>query len=583
VLSLNGTGIGRDIAIGRAIVLKHWHGDIPRYPLAEDAIDDEVSRFQQAVASARAELKRVQQEIPEDAPPETGAFIDVHLLMLDDPVIALQPIESIRQQHQNAEWCLKTHADTLIAFFDSIEEPYLRSKKNDVGQVVERILDALMVDDTTHPHGLRALEENLDGQVIVGHDLTPADTVMLRHRGMAGFVTRLGGPISHTAILARSLGVPAVVGLHNAINYIRNDDVLIIDTTTGTVLVAPDDALLCEFREQRQQQREQQQQLALLRSETAVTRDGHEATLLANIELPEDLDALGPAGAQGVGLYRTEFLFMNRKQTPTEAEQYDAYCHVLRTVDGPVTIRTLDLGADKQVDGGRTDSQANMTPALGLRAIRLCLHEPALFKPQLRAILRAAVHGDARIMIPMLSNLHELEQTLELVREVCRELELEGADFKPNIPVGGMIEVPAAAVAADLFARKLDFLSIGTNDLIQYTLAIDRIDDTVNYLYDPLHPSVLRLIYRVIEAGHDAGIPVSMCGEMASDPEFTRLLLGLGLRQFSMEPSSLLKIKQRIRQTELEPLQSVVRDILDCGEPTTLHSLVDLLNQAQAS
>ena len=277
-----------------------------------------------------------------------------------------------------------------------------------------------------------------------------------------------------------------------------------------------------------ERQHAQRQALAKLGNEKAVTLDNEEITLLANIELPEDLDALGDSGAAGVGLYRTEFLFMNRTEPPQEEEQYQAYCHVLNSVHGPVTIRTLDLGADKQVDGGRAEPKAAMTPALGLRAIRLCLSEPSLFKPQLRAILRAAVHGDARIMIPMLSSLQELEQSLSLIREVCAELEREGTTFNPNVPVGGMIEVPAAAISADLFAQKLDFFSIGTNDLIQYTLAIDRVDDSVNYLYDPLHPSVLRLVHNVIQAGSEAGIPVSMCGEMAGDPDFTRLLLGLG-------------------------------------------------------
>ena len=396
---------------------------------------------------------------------------------------------------------------------------------------------------------------------------------------MAAFVTSLGGPISHTAILARSLGLPAIVGLHDVIDTIHNNDLLIVDAATGTVLVAPDEPLLTQFRELQQQHLRHQQRLTLLKSEKAVTQDGEAITLLANIELPEDIESLRSAGAAGVGLYRTEFLFMNRPKPPSEDEQYQAYCHVLRRVEGPVTIRTLDLGADKQVDGGRPDSETTATSALGLRAIRLCLSEPSLFKPQLRAILRAAVHGDAQIMIPMLSSLHELEQSLALVGEVCAELEREGVAFNPKVPLGGMIEVPAAAVSADLFARKLDFLSIGTNDLIQYTLAIDRVDDSVNYLYDPLHPSVLRLIRTVIRAGHEADIPVSMCGEMAGDPAFTRLLLGLGLRHFSMEPSQLLEIRQQVRQSTLTGLPGQVTDILNCVETGSLHDLVDKLNQ----
>jgi phosphotransferase system enzyme I (PtsI) len=327
------------------------------------------------------------------------------------------------------------------------------------------------------------------------------------------------------------------------------------------------------------QQTERQQQLAKLRDQPAITRDNCHVGLFANIEMPEDIDTLELFGADGVGLYRTEFLFMNRNEPPDEIEQYETHRRVLEAVNGPVTVRTLDLGADKQVDGGRTDGQTKINPALGLRAIRLCLSEPTLFKPQLRAILRASVHGQARIMIPMLSSLAELEQALEIVREIKRDLERESIAFDPNVPIGGMIEVPAAAISADLFAQRLHFLSIGTNDLIQYTLAIDRIDDEVNYLYDPLHPSVLRLIHNIICAGQNAGIPVSMCGEMAGDPEYTRLLLGLGLREFSMEQSRLPEIKERILASELECIKTLVQNILDCTVTNRLHDMVNQLNQ----
>ena len=582
MLSLSGTGIGRGIAIGRAIVLDQGHNDIPCYRISATALSGEIERFNHAVDAVRADLKRVQRNLPTDAPPETSAFIDVHLLMLDDPVISQQPVQTIQEQQQNAEWALKSHADTLIDFFEDIADPYLRSKKNDVAQVVGRIMGELAHSQGEQPPDLATLGSSLAEQIIVARDLTPADTIMLHGQNMAAFVTSLGGPISHTAILARSLGLPAIVGLHDVINTIHNNDLLIVDAATGTVLVAPDEPLLTQFRELQQQHLRHQQRLTLLKSEKAVTQDGEAITLLANIELPEDIEGLRSAGAAGVGLYRTEFLFMNRPKPPSEDEQYQAYCHVLRRVEGPVTIRTLDLGADKQVDGGRPDRETTATSALGLRAIRLCLSEPSLFKPQLRAILRAAVHGDAQIMIPMLSSLRELEQSLALVGEVCAELEREAVAFNPKVPLGGMIEVPAAAVSADLFARKLDFLSIGTNDLIQYTLAIDRVDDSVNYLYDPLHPSVLRLIRTVIRAGHEADIPVSMCGEMAGDPAFTRLLLGLGLRHFSMEPSQLLEIRQQVRQSTLAGLPGQVTDILNCVETGSLYDLVDQLNQTDS-
>ena len=577
MLSLGGTGIGRGIAIGRALVLDAPQNKVPQFQIDAKRVDDEILRFNRAIAAVRRELQHLQSNLPSTAPPETSAFIDVHLLMLDDPLISKEPGESIRRDKINAEWALNNHADTLAAFFDNISDPYLRTKKDDVAQVVGRVMDILTQRPERSPN-LSGLGHALTDRIIVARDLSPADAVMLRHRSMAAFVTSLGGPISHTAILARSLGLPAVVGLHGVIDTIQDQDELIVDAANGTVLVAPDERLLKQFQRLQAHQHDERRALAKVGEKRAATLDDQEITLLANIELPEDLNALKGSGAAGVGLYRTEFLFMNRTEPPEEEEQYQAYRQIIQAVNGPVTVRTLDLGADKQVDGGRDEPKAAVTPALGLRAIRLCLSEPSLFKPQLRAILRAAVHGDVQLMIPMLSSLPELEQSLSLIREVCAELEREGAAFNPTIPIGGMIEVPAAAIAADLFAQKLDFLSIGTNDLIQYTLAIDRVDDSVNYLYDPLHPSVLRLVRNIIQAGDQANIPVSMCGEMAGDPVFTRLLMGLGLRQFSMEPSQLLEIRQQIRNTRLSAVPEWIERILACTDTAALHELVDQLN-----
>ena len=577
MLSLGGTGIGRGIAIGRALVLDAPQNKVPQFQIDAKRVDDEILRFNRAIAAVRRELQHLQSNLPSTAPPETSAFIDVHLLMLDDPLISKEPGESIRRDKINAEWALNNHADTLAAFFDNISDPYLRTKKDDVAQVVGRVMDILTQRPERSPN-LSGLGHALTDRIIVARDLSPADAVMLRHRSMAAFVTSLGGPISHTAILARSLGIPAVVGLHGVIDTIQDQDELIVDAANGTVLVAPDERLLKQFQRLQAHQHDERRALAKVGEKRAATLDDQEITLLANIELPEDLNALKGSGAAGVGLYRTEFLFMNRTEPPEEEEQYQAYRQIIQAVNGPVTVRTLDLGADKQVDGGRDEPKAAVTPALGLRAIRLCLSEPSLFKPQLRAILRAAVHGDVQLMIPMLSSLPELEQSLSLIREVCAELEREGAAFNPTIPIGGMIEVPAAAIAADLFAQKLDFLSIGTNDLIQYTLAIDRVDDSVNYLYDPLHPSVLRLVRNIIQAGKAANIPVSMCGEMAGDPVFTRLLMGLGLRQFSMEPSQLLEIRQQIRNTRLSAVPEWIERILACTDTAALHELVDQLN-----
>jgi len=576
MFSLNGTGIGRHIGIGKAIVLGHGHRAIPKYRVSPNQVESEVQRFRSALDRTRTELYRVQKGIPGNAPKETNAFLEVHILMLQDPAITEQPVRAIQKYFYNAEWALKTETEKLVRLFENIEDPYLRSKKNDVHQVVERIFDELIVANDSSP---LASNKNWYEHVVVALDLTPAEVVALHSRGVNGFITSLGGPISHTAILARSIGIPAVVGLHNTVHYIQHGDLIAIDGHTGTIVVNPDKPLLKEFQQRQIYQSEREKQLRSLRKQPSVTLDGHPIDLFANIELPDDINVLESVGIQSVGLYRTEFLFMNRAQPPDESEQYLAYRDVIANLEGPVTIRTLDLGADKQVDGGRTDGASTINPALGLRAIRLCLNEPALFRPQLRAILRASIHGQTRIMIPMLSSLSELEQALEIVSEVKHALAREGIAFNDNIPIGGMIEVPAAAISADLFAEKLDFLSIGTNDLIQYTLAIDRIDDEVNYLYDPLHPSVLRLIKNVINAGQTAGIPVSMCGEMAGDPAYTRLLLGLGLLEFSMEPKRLLEVKEIIQTSNLDELFEKTQEILSYGKSSQLRAIVDRINQ----
>jgi phosphotransferase system enzyme I (PtsI) len=453
-------------------------------------------------------------------------------------------------------------------------DPYLRNKKVDVHQVMERILRNLLLAESDQHARVRG------GEIVVANDLTPADTVILKHQRIRAFVTNLGGPISHTAILARSLGIPAVVSVHGATRYIRHGENLIVDGKRGVLIVNPDRRAIAEYRRLAQEIVRRRRELNRLRLSRAVTRDGARVELLANIELPADVRAATQANAMGIGLYRTEFLFMNRQGSPGEEEQYRAYVRVVKAMrDKPVTIRTLDLGADKQVDGAREAAHVAVNPALGLRAVRLCLNDPTLFRPQLRAILRASAHGKVRLMIPMLSSQEEMFQTLDLIEEVKAELKREGVRFNPRLPIGGMIEVPAAAVSADLFAPYLDFFSIGTNDLIQYTLAIDRVDDAVNYLYDPLHPSVLRLIRLTIEAGRKARIPVAMCGEMAGDPRYTRLLLGLGLAEFSMHPATLLQIKRIVRASRMRDLTRAAREVMAQAETRKIHGLVDGLNR----
>lgn len=546
-----GVGVSRAIAIGPAHLLKSGLIEVPPSTISAKQIKVECERFLQAIKLARRQLKAVRDKIPASTPSDISAFIDTHLLMLEDSALAEAPLELVRIHCLSAAYALQVKRDALVKVFDEMDDPYLRTRKDDVDHVVNQIqknLRNLGIDETSAP--------DLQGRIIIASDLTPADAILMGNRGVAAFVTEYGNPMSHTAILARSLGIPTIVGVHNATRYLQQDETLIVDSEQGMVLADPSWDIIEHFNQRIVQQRNHEAELQQLVSKPSRTLDKTAVSLQANIELPEDIDATLSNGAVGVGLYRTEFLFMNRHQLPDEAEHYATYKRVTDGLKGiPVTIRTLDLGADKQTEEGAglcTPSACN--PALGLRAIRLCLKEPELFKPQLRAILRVAADAPVRMLIPMLSSMHELNAVKQLIEEVKQELTKEGLPFNADIPLGAMIEVPAVALSADAFAKALDFFSIGTNDLIQYTLAIDRIDDEVSHLFDPLHPSVLRLIKMTIDAANRHKIPVSMCGEMAGDPRYTRLLLGLGLREFSMQPGALLEVKKIVRDSDLPQL-----------------------------
>ena len=575
MFTVHGSGVSSGISIGTAHVLSRARPSVPEYNVPKVLIDKEVERFKTAIALARDQLERIRQHIPKKAPPEAVSFIETHQLILDDTMISEAPIATIRKEQRNAEWALKVQSDRLGEIFERMDDQYLRNRKTDIDQVVDRVLRNLIM-----PGEQESGEEIEAGQIIVASDLTPADTVMLKHNRIKAFVTDWGGPISHTAILARSLGIPAIVATHSATQYVRNGETLIVDGKRGVIIIDPEPSILQEYRRRQRAIRELKKELENIKRAKSRTRDGRTVQLMANIELPADVTAANKAGAEGIGLYRTEFLYMNREHPPTEDEQFRAYRKIVKAMENrPVTIRTLDLGADKQVDGGASTGPVSVNPALGLRAVRLCLNDLNLFRPQLRAILRAAVFGKVKMMIPMLSTQAELFRVLELIEEVKQELKREGKAFDPNLPVGGMIEVPAAAVSADLFAPYLDFLSIGTNDLIQYTLAIDRVDDAVNYLYDPLHPSVLRLIDLTIRAGESAGIPVAMCGEMAGDSRYTRLLLGMGLKEFSMHPSTLLEVKKIIRENEFAKMSRFARSILRTTNTSIVHDMVERENE----
>jgi phosphotransferase system enzyme I (PtsI) len=574
--SLHGVSASKGIAIGQVRVLERSQFEVREYQLEAKQIDAEVERYRGAVDSVRRHLLDVHEKLPPELGTQVAAFIEVHLLMLSDDTLEDAPIAFIRDTQCNAEWALKQQRDLLVSAFDAIDDPYLRSRRDDVEQVVARIQGAL--------HGDRAKEGHdparFRGRIVCADDLTPADTVQMQHDGILAFVTEYGGTNSHTAILARSLQIPAVAGLHAGQRYLRDDDLVVVDGRHGTVVVNPDQKALKYYKARQRDIARHHSARRKLRKAPVVTLDGERIRLMANVELDQDAEAAQKVGADGIGLYRTEMLFMNRVVPPTEEEQYECYSGVVKAMRGaPVTIRTLDLGADKTVDGVRPGAPAAANPALGLRAVRLCLREIELFKPHLRAILRAAAHGPVRIMVPMVAVLDEMVQVRQLL-QICREeLKQEGYHISDTNALGAMIEVPASAVCADLFARDLDFLSIGTNDLIQYSLAIDRIDDEVNYLYDPLHPAVLRLVQTVIRAGQHMDTPVAMCGEMAGDSSFTRLLLGLGLREFSVHPNALLEVKQVITNSDISRLKRLVQRIMRTTRPGNRSALVEELNR----
>lgn len=571
--TMHGVGVSGGIAIGHAHLVSHALLEVAHYVVPAHLVEDEVKRFTQAIDTVRQDLEAIRRQLPANAPAELGSFVGTHLMILADKSLSEAPIQIIREEQCNAEWALKQQMDDLVAQFEEIEDEYLRERKFDVVQVVERVIKILL----GHPNQV-VLEKQESGMILVAHDLSPADAIQFKQHQFAAFITDVGGATSHTAILARSLNIPSIVALHHARDLIRDGEMIIVDGNQGVVIVSPDKNTLTEYRLRQEQWDIEQQKLKRLKLTKAVTLDGTTIELHANIEIPEDVAQSRAVGATGIGLYRTEFLFMNRREWPTEDEQFEAYRRVTETMKGmPVTIRTLDLGADKPANPDEARTCTN--PALGLRAIRLCLSEPQIFHAQLRAILRASHYGSVKLLIPMISTLSELRQALHLLDRAKRSLRDQNIPFDEGILVGGMIEVPAAALKADAFARELDFLSIGTNDLIQYTLAIDRTDDSVAHLYNPLHPAVLQLIEMSIRAANKAGKPISVCGEMAGDPRLTRLLLGFGLRQFSMHPAHVLSVKRQVLQSSLPKLENKVRKILASAEIERIEPLLDKLNQ----
>lgn len=580
--SIHGLAVARGIAIGRAVLVASSRVDVAHYFIEPEQVRSELTRLGQAREAVLTELQTLHDNLPKESPPELAAILEVHLMLLQDAMLADGVTNWVKDRLYNAEWALTSQLDVVARQFDEMDDPYLRERKGDLEQVVERMLRhikgmgnvmpqaAVKRPQTSRQQDLQLGDEMDVPLVLVAHDLSPADMLQFKQSVFAGFVTDVGGKTSHTAIVARSLDIPAVVGARTASQLVRQDDWIIIDGDAGVLIVNPSPIILAEYGFKQRQAELERERLSRLRHTPAVTLDGQRIDLLANIEMPEDAPAALDVGAVGVGLFRSEFLFMGREgQLPDEEEQYQAYKRAVEGMKGlPVTIRTVDIGADKPLDRTVKD-ETHLNPALGLRAIRWSLADPAMFLTQLRAILRAAAHGQVNLLIPMLAHAREIKQTLALLEKARQQLDERGLVFGP-VRVGAMIEVPAAALSVKMFLRYFDYLSIGTNDLIQYTLAIDRADELVAHLYDPLHPAVLRLVADTIAESRAQGKGVSVCGEMAGDPSLTRLLLGLGLRTFSMHPTQILAVKQEVIRADAARLEAWAQEVLASDEPAEL-------------
>ncbi len=574
-IQIFGLPVSRGVAIGRAVLVASGRVDVPHHFIDPARGEAEVTRLLTARDVVNDEFDLLKRDLPSDVPTELAALLDVHQMLLQDEALIGAASDWIIERHYNAEWALSAQLEVLARQFDEMEDAYLRERKADLEQVVERLLRCLGRDETAAATAASDMAQSDFGGdeplVLVAADISPADMIHFKRSVFTGFVTDVGGKTSHTAIVARSMDIPAVVGARQASNLIRQDDCIIIDGDAGLIIVDPSPIVLEEYRFRQRQSELERSRLARLRHTPAVTLDGERIELLANIELPEDAEPALESGAAGVGLFRSEFLFMGRGDNlPDEEEQYNAYRRAVEGMKGlPVTIRTVDIGADKPLEGmtpSELRHESVLNPALGLRAIRWSLSEPSMFRRQLRALYRAAAHGPVKVLIPMLGSLQEIRQTLEQIHHVQRQLTESGKVWAP-CELGAMIEVPAAALTLPLFLRHFDFLSIGTNDLIQYTLAIDRADEAVAHLYDPWHPAVLQLLANTIAQARAAGKGVSVCGEMAGDPAFTELLLGMGLRSFSMHPTQVASVKQRVLRVDTRRMQAIVPDVLAADEP----------------
>lgn len=578
--SVSGIGVGDKLAIGRAWVLAPASLDLPRRNLTAAQIEPEIKRFQAAVGRIAQEFEDLRVALKGEPAAEVRAFLDLQAMVLQDPILIDETIDLIRGEQCNAEWALVRQFEEVANQFNAIDDPYLKERKADVQQLVERILKAMQ--GVANLSAALAQQDDQPSQdlpwILVARDIAPADMLLLRQHQFAGFATDSGSPTSHTAILARSLGLPAVVGMASLHGLVAQGEEIVLDAAMGMVMGSLDADLRAHYADQRAGQQLVSERLKRLKTIEAKTLDGERVQLQANLDLPEDAAAALEAGCDGVGLFRSEFLFMNRQAAPTESEQTDAYRRVVTVMAGrPITIRTLDSGADKTVAALAVGRAAPANPALALRAIRLCLAEPELFLTQLRAILRASAHGPVQIMIPLVSGPNEMILARRMIQTAMQQLDTRGLAYDRGILVGAMIEVPSAAIAIDSLLAHIDFASLGTNDLIQYTLAIDRTDSEVAHLYEPLHPAVLRLIRDVIRACDKANTPISLCGEMAGEPQFCRLLLGLGLRIFSMHPVELLRVKQEVLRARAQDLGKPVARLLKLPDAKRIRTGLEAL------
>ena len=572
--SIHGIGVSNGIAIGRAHLISNALLEVVQYDIEIKNIPLEVKRFEDAIAAVRVELNKIKSQLPSDSPKELSAFIDTHLMILNDKSLSSLPKSIIENEKCNAEWAIKKQMDSVVNQFDQIEDQYLRERKQDVIQVVERVIKILL----GHSNQIAAKnKEKLT--ILVAHDISPADALHFKNHKYAAFVTDGGGVTSHTAILSRSLNIPSIVALQNARTLIRDNDLIIVDGSQGVVIVNPTLEIQKHYKSLQDSWSDEQEKLQRIKTKKSITKDGALIHLFANIEVPNDIISVNASGATGVGLFRTEFLFMNRQDMPDEEEQFQAYKKVAEAMGKrPVTIRTLDSGADKQT--ALNNKKISPNPALGLRAIRLCLSEPKIFMTQLRAILRASQYGNIKILFPMLSSISELRQTKLLLERAKASLRKDKIKFNEKILIGGMIEIPAAAISADIFAQELDFLSIGTNDLIQYALAIDRTDDAVSHLYNPLHPAVLKLIALTIKSAHKYKKSIAVCGEMAGEPKLTKLLIGMGVEQLSMHPSHILSVKEQVLNSSIKNIKTSVLRLLNLNEVDKIETLLKKINQS---